>query len=226
MKMFKKLLYCMVIVLIGTVLFLLYIDKKVTIIVEKYIEDEVERLTTNIVSKSISNNITNKRDNSFIKIDKYNNEIKNIEYNIIEINRIKHEVLNDINKRLMDLENGKVDDVFFADRIIKGKFNKREKGVLYDVNLAAIRKSSLFGNIGPTIPIKLMFIGQTTTDIDVIYKNYGINNIIVQINLIVIVKEQIVMPVSSKRKTITIREPIYMNIIKGDIPNYYGADLK
>ena len=48
----------MIIVLIGTVLFLFYIDKKVTIIVEKYIEDEVERLTTNIVSKSISNNIT------------------------------------------------------------------------------------------------------------------------------------------------------------------------
>ena len=216
----------MIIVLIGTIIFLLYLDKKITVLVESYIEEEVERMTTNIISSAISKNIVNRKYKTFIEIDKTkDNEIKNIEYNILEINRIKTAITKDVHKRLIALENGEVEDTFLADRIIKGDFNKVRKGVLYDVNIGSIRKTSLFSNVGPVIPIKLVFIGQSKTDLDVLYKNYGINNIIVQINIIVKVKEQIVMPISSKRKTITVKEPISMNIIKGEIPKYFGTNL-
>ena len=101
------------------------------------------------------------------------------------------------------------------------RFNKIEKGIVLDVSLGNIYHSSLFANIGPTIPIKLVFSGQTNVDIDLKTKEYGINNIMVEIDAVVTVKEITTMPISSKQKTIKVRSPISIDIIKGNIPENY-----
>ena len=57
-------------------------------------------------------------------------------------------------------------------------------------------------------------------------KEYGINNVIVETYLVVTIKEQVIMPLSSKRKNIVIKEPLTIDIIQGSIPNYYNGYLK
>ena len=81
----------------------------------------------------------------------------------------------------------------------------------------------MFANIGPTIPIKLTFIGQVNTELDVKVREYGINNVIVEMDVIVSVCEQASMPLTSKKKDIIVKEPISIEIIKGEIPNYYNG---
>ena len=110
---------------------------------------------------------------------------------------------------------------FILDRYKTGKFKKMKNGIICDISLGTIRNSVLFANIGPTIPIKLSFLGQVNTDIDIKEKEYGINNILIKTYLIVRIKEQATMPISSKRKEIIIRKPISIDIIKGEIPKYY-----
>ena len=223
----KKLLVGILLVVLGVILFLFFVDIRLNKIIGEYINEEVERLTTNIISQAASQLMVGQDYKSFILIEKdKDGEIKNIEYQIDEINKIKRKANILIHKKILELENGDVSDKFFADRINTGKFKNKKNGILCDVSLGSVRDSTLFSNIGPTIPIKLLFIGQVESNVDVKFKDYGINNVIVQIDLIVSVKEQIVMPTSSKRKRITIRQPISINIIKGDVPSYYVGGVK
>ena len=79
----------------------------------------------------------------------------------------------------------------------------------------------MFSNIGPTIPIKLSFIGNTSVNIDIKTRDYGINNVIIEIYAIVDVSNQISLPISTKKFDYKIKEPIIIDVVKGDVPNYY-----
>ena len=69
----------------------------------------------------------------------------------------------------------------------------------------------------------MTFIGQVNTELDVKVREYGINNVIVEMDVIVSVCEQASMPLTSKKKDIIVKEPISIEIIKGEIPNYYNG---
>ena len=90
-----------------------------------------------------------------------------------------------------------------------------------DISIGSIRGSTLFANIGPTIPIKLLFSSGVNSNIDVDINEYGINNAIIKTYFNVEIREQITMPISSKRRKISIRKVIAVDIIKGKIPDYY-----
>ena len=98
-------------------------------------------------------------------------------------------------------------------------------GIVCELSLGSIRNSLLFANIGPTIPIKLVFLSQNNVDIDFETAEYGINNIIVKMYLKVTLHEQITMPISSKRKEIVVKEPLTVHIIKGEIPYLFDKRI-
>ena len=127
---------------------------------------------------------------------------------------------------MINLDNGNIDNYFISEKIKKSRFKKIKNGILCDVSIDSIQDFSLFANVSPTIPIKLMFNDQLNSDIDVDIKEYGINNVIIQVYLVIKIKEQIIMPLSSKRSNIVIREPISIDIIRGQLPEYYNNYLK
>lgn len=193
------------------------------IILKQYINIEVERLTNNIVNKSINEIMANNKYEKFLVIEKNNDVIENVSYNTSEINKLTNDVSNYIQKELLKLDDGYIDDFFISDRLKKGKFKNIKNGIICDVSLGSIKKSSVFANVGPTIPIKLVFMSQVKTDVDVKVKEYGINNIMIEVYLIVKVREVVSMPITSDSREIIVREPISIDIVRGNIPNYYGG---
>lgn len=190
--------------------FCLYvIDKRTNYILNKYVDVEVERLTTNIVNNTINEKLV---ENKIDKIDYYDTNKFNI---------LRKDITDSIEEKLINLDNGKIDKYFIFERIKNGRFKKIKNGYLCDISIGSMKNSVLFGNIGPSIPIKLVFASQINSKIDIDIKEYGINNVIVKTNLIVEIKEQINMPLTSKRKTIVIKEPLSIDIVQGKIPNYY-----
>ena len=201
-----------------------YISKKINKVLKPYIDVEVERLTNNIVLKSIHKSLNKKITSGEIK--KESIETNNIYYDTEKINKLKNQITDDVQKDLLNLNNGKLNNIFLNDKVKKSRFKRIKEGVICDVSIDSIQNISLFANVSPTIPIKLVFNDQLNSDIDVDIKEYGINNVIVQVYLKIIIKEQVIMPLSSKRKKIVIREPISIDIIKGEIPKYYNSYLK
>lgn len=218
----NKLLIILGLVLLATFFFILYIDKRVNAILDQYINIEVERLTGNIVNRAVS---------EVMSSEDYKNILQeglkdgHISYKTQSINRLTDKISLYVHDKLMNLEAGDIPDLFVVDRFRNGKFKKMDNGILCDISLGSVRNSSLFANVGPTIPIKLTFTGVVNAELDVKIKEYGINNVIVEMDVIVKVREHASMPLTSKRKDIVVKEPISIEIIKGEIPDYYNGVL-
>lgn len=192
-------------------------------IIDQYINMEVERLTNNIVSREVSRIMVESNHNSLLNIEKGNGVIENISYNTKEINLLTDKISKDVHKKLLNLEAGDVEESFLVDSTRGGRFKHIKDGILCDVSLGSVKGSTLFANIGPKIPIRLTFIGQVNTDVDVKVREYGINNVIIEVDVIVKVTEHASMPLTSKKKEIVVREPISIELIKGKIPDYYNG---
>ena len=143
-----------------------------------------------------------------------------------QINEIENRIDKRIQKELIDIDNGIIDDYFIPKRVKTGRFKKIRNGILCDISIGSIRGSTLFANIGPTIPIKLLFSSGMNSNIDIDVSEYGINNAIIKVYFNVDINEQITMPISSKRKKIHIKKVIAVDIINGEIPDYYTGLIK
>ncbi len=72
----------------------------------------------------------------------------------------------------------------------------------------------------------MSFIGQVESSLNTKIKDYGINYLAIEINILVVVEEQVVMPAMSQKEKLTIEAPITVKIIQGEIPNYYLSSLE
>ena len=106
-----------------------------------------------------------------------------------------------IDYELSNVEAGKIDSLFF-------------------------RKNNKYKNIkNGLISVRLSIIGEVTSSIDIKTKEYGINNVLVKVILNINIKERTSMPFTSNEQIIKISEPLTVDIIKGDIPEYYKTSL-
>lgn len=199
------------------------IDRRVNVILDQYIDIEVERLTANIVNRAVNEVMASGDYDSLLTVKNSGNEDERISYNAKSINKLTDYVSLYVYDELINLESGDLDEFHVVDRFRSGRFKNIKKGILCDISLGSIKNSSLFANIGPTIPIKLTFTGQINTELDVSTREYGINNVIVELNVIVKVQEQVTMPLTSEKKDVVVKEPISIEIIKGAIPSYYNG---
>ena len=195
-------------------------------VLKPFLSLEVERFTNNIVNKTIVEMDLSNHVDDYILIKKNGDRIENITYQTKEINRITNEVTKRIQDTIKDIDEGVIDDYFVSNKIKNGKFHKVRNGVFCEISLGTIRHSILFANVGPTIPIRLIFLGQVNTEVKIETKEYGMNNIMVEVILIVRVNEMISMPISSDKKEIVIKEPLSIEIIQGELPKYLYGSVK
>ncbi len=208
--------------LIITSFFLLkFIDTKISPMLYKYITMESERIVTAIVNSSVKS-LTNDISNDFLEITKSGEDVKYISYNTKKVNELLNSINEDISKRLIELEEGKTTNLLIASNLKTGSFKKIKHGILYEIPLGSLQNSTIFGNIGPTIPIKMSFIGEITSNFRTKVNNYGINNLVVESFIEVEVISQSTMPLSSKRKQVKVEVPLTTQIVEGNIPLYYG----
>ncbi|MBQ3306687.1 MAG: sporulation protein YunB [Bacilli bacterium] len=181
---------------------------------------------SHIVSRSMKR-LKNEKMDSLLVITRNNNRIEKISYDTSSMLNIKNKIIENIEKELNDIE--KISHEYYSSpnqEKSKNKFKNWKNGYICEVNINAIQGSTLFGNIGPSIPIKLSYMGYTYVDIDMDVEEYGINNVIVRINAIIKISNLITMPISTKVHEVVIKEPLSIEIINGDIPNYLIAGNK
>ena len=188
---------------------LFYIDKRLEKVLKEYIDVEVFNITNRVVNNIIlRNNFTGK----YLIIDENTN---NISYDTKVINEYVDLITKKIEEKIYNFD---MSGDFFNSKM---KYKDIHDGVIYNVMFSSIRKSTLFSSLGPSIPIKLKFIGNVKSKIKTEIREYGINNMLVNLILIVNVKMRISFPFTSNEQVITIEQPLSIDIIRGDVPNYY-----
>ena len=211
-----------IIVLISVSVYFTYLNKKVKETLINYVDIEVERVFTNIINRVLREN--NVKFNDYLI---YNKEDKNnISYDIDKVNEYTDYVSEKINEELYNLENEYIDNKCDYKYYDKNKYKYIRKGLLYEFSFNSINNNILFGNLGASIPIKISFLGSVNSSIEIVSKDYGINNIIIEAYLNISVKSYTTMPVGSNIKDVSTKELVFVDIINGNVPNYIISSVK
>lgn len=208
--------------LIISLLYLRYIDYRLNKVMGSYVVLEAERITSNVVRKVINDFSDKYSYEDFVSISRNKNgSIERIDYNS-NINSIRKKIANTVDSELYKMESGKYNNYDIYQYINSNNSYKYiRKGFLCEFSINALQNSTLFGNIGPSVPLRLSFIGYSLADIDINIREYGVNNALIEVNVIVNVNCAVSMPVNSKKVKLSVKEPIIMEIVSGDVPNYY-----
>ena len=153
-------------VFIMSFFYLLFLDKKMVKSLYPYVNNEVERLTNTIVHKAIRRKIVEKNYGNFL-VKSDNDEESYYSYNMYQINQFKEDVTDYIQDVLSHLDSANIEDTLLFGDLKVSRFPKIKNGILAENSISSLRGSTIFGNIGPTIPIRLYFVGQVSSEIDV-----------------------------------------------------------
>ncbi len=197
---------------------------KINSILYNYLNLEVERITSNVVDGSVNELLSKELDSDLFILNKNSkNEVEIIDYNTKKVNILLDKISNNIQKKLILLEDGKLNNFMVSDIFKGSKFHYIKNGVVCEIPMGSLSGNGFLANVGPIIPIKMSFLGQVNCNLKTKVTNYGINNLYVEIYLHVEIKERISMPKMSKDSVISIDAPLTIKIIQGAVPDYYGG---
>lgn len=225
MNKIKILFFILISTTIISVFLLSILGKRLSPILARYVNVEAKRFASNIINTSINDTIEEKITDDLFDLSKTEDgKIEILDYNTKKVNSILSSINTKIQKKLLNLEDGQIANMpissgFKVEKILKN-------GIVCKVPMGSLRKNSLFVNVGPSIPIKMVFIGQVESSLNTKIREYGINYLVVEINVNVVVEEQIIMPAMSKRETLNLEAPLTLKIIQGEIPNYYFGSIE
>lgn len=184
---------------------------------------EINKFSTIIVNKAISQVLEDKINpneifNNTISEDGY---IQAIDFNPIVVNQILSIATDVVQTNIKLLENGEllIDELSIKDS------SKLKKGIIAEVPLGSITKNALFSNLGPKIPIRLNYIGDVASNISTKITQYGINNALVEVGIKLELTAQVILPFMTEKKKMQYDIPVAIKIIQGIVPNYYGNGL-
>lgn len=205
-----------------------FISKKTNSSILNYASVEAKRFATLLINTSVSNVIDKKEVSNELLILTKNNtgQIQMIDFDIGKVNHLLQDTSIEIQKNILKLEDGDSSFLPVGNSLLGKSFKHVRNGIVCELKGGGILGNSLFSNTGPSIPIKLSFIGDVLTSIKTVVKSYGINNAYLEVDMSVKVEMRITMPLSTKDKKITKNIPIAMKVIQGIVPNYYNGILE
>ena len=197
-----------------------YYSVKMSPVVFTYAESEVKKLTTLIINKSITKQMSAGLDvDNLLNITRNSNgDIQMISYNSITVTKLLNSVTNLVQLNIKSIEEGNVDLLELPDIYDE---EKMKHGIVYEIPLGAVTDNFLLANLGYKIPVKFTLVGSTTTNLDTKITEYGINNALLEIFITIDVTTQINIPFVSKEVNMTTQVPIAIKLIQGIIPEYY-----
>ena len=224
----NMLLLTVIFVTISVYLFLNNINNKFTPILLENAELEIDKFSTIIVNKAISQVLEDKInvDEIFETIKNDDGIIQTIDFNPIIVNQILNIATTVVQNNLKLLEDGKLDAIGIYDMDLpEERLKDLEQGIIIRLPIGVLTDNTILSNLGPEIPVKLNYIGDVNSNITTKVTQYGINNAMIEIGVHLEMTAQIILPFVTERKKLHYDIPITIKIIQGSVPNYYGSGL-
>ncbi len=199
-----------------TIMFLVYLNKKVVPIVSKYSTNELKRIVSLLINDSISDSkIKEYNIEDYIIMTKNSSgDIVTIDFNSNLLNNSLWELSELINQRLYNLKNNQdIEEILY--------FHNND--LFYQVPYGVISGLPIVSMIGPKIPIKIDVIGNVITGIRTEVMDYGINNALIKMYLSVDIEMLVMLPFTSETITVNNEIPVLIKLVQGNVPSIYGG---
>lgn len=217
-------LYLITITIILAFLVIYYFQKQLGPGLIKCAEDEVNHLASQVMNNCISKYLSLTGEPKLLSIERNDNgEIKRIHYDTKILNNIRTEIIDMLEIDLENLVKGEFDKIGLNINKISDEYYERTKtGIIFTVSTGSITSNPLLSNLGPKIPLNLNVIGDSTSDITTNIKEYGLNNALIEISIVLKSTLVIHMPFLSKEVNIKNTIPLNIELLQGTLPNYYS----
>lgn len=216
MKTFKtkiknKIENLIILVVIITILFINYYNKRLSNNIIDVGSTKLEEITNYYVKKDIVPKNSNVNELLIINKNK-NDEILYVDIDTERANQIMLDVVTKIQNSINSME--------FEDKLLK-KYNDN---IYLEIPLS-FSHGGMISNLGPKIPVKLSFYEQVLASIDTEVNNYGINNAIVKIYLTIDLEQKIYVPFKQEKFTRQYRLLLSAKMINGTVPSFLGGTI-
>lgn len=221
MKFYKKLLILIIILAIGSIFLVNQISSKIKPNVAILANNEANKITNQIIISCIQQQIANQTQDLYTITSKADNEVKVLNINEKEVNKLLMLTLKEIRKIFIQLsdpinsmELRKELGLITDPKLIK-------KGYLFSIALFSLSNNMLLSGKGIKIPFKFMLLSNVSGHIESATKSYGLNNVQFELIVVIKLKYQVYMPITLEEQEIEIKYPLLIKLIQGEVPNYY-----
>jgi len=201
-----------------------YINLKVNPILLDYAELESRKIASIVINNAVNKNVTEnvEIEDLFLITKDANDEIKTIDFNPITVNKLLTKTTNSVQMNLKYIEQGKIELLDLAtNALIDYNKDKLKQGIIYEIPTGVIFGNSFLANIGPTIPVKFSLVGDIVSYVNTKITNYGINNALIEVNIVLELSEQVILPFVTNKIKIETTIPVALKLIQGSVPEYY-----
>lgn len=220
----KLIIVILILIILFVIMTLRFMNLKVNPVLFNYAELEARKLASIIINNAISKNVTQNIniDELFLITRDDAGDIKTIDFNPITVNKILTDTTNSVQVNLKYIEQGKVELLDLStNSLIDYDIDKLKQGVIYEIPSGVIFGNSFLTNIGPKVPVKLSLVGDIVSYINTKITDYGINNALIEVNIVLELSEQVILPFVSNKIKIETSIPVALKLIQGSVPEYY-----
>ena len=210
---------------IGVGLFLYRINLHFTPILLEMAELEIQKFSTIMINKAVAQVLEDKINTSdlFSTVKSDDGEIQTVDFNPIVVNQVLNLATTVVQNSLKLLEDGDLDSIGIYDMDFpEERLKNLEKGIIEKIPMGVLMNNALLSNLGPTIPIRLHYIGDVNSNITTKITQYGINNAMVEVGVHLEMTAQIILPFITDKMILTCDIPLAIKMIQGSVPSYYG----
>lgn len=153
----------------------------------------------------------------------FNTENQTFQFNMVYLNSITGQYVNDLEEVLLQIQEGHYQN---NSQSIYNKYLKKisdNKGIVASLPLGMITNNVFFENLGPHINVKYKTKSLVSSQIDKEVKSYGINHMLVTIDLTITVELQIIVPFQKNNYEKKYQIPLVFEIIEGEVPSWYQS---
>ena len=222
----KKLPIVFFAVIAAVVFMFYYVNARLTPIYIEYAAVQTEKIASHVINQAISDQISNVLDVNDV-IERVPTESSNsstVKFNTRIINRIVADVRNSIEESLEEVEKGNLAKLPLDENIKYDPLQMEEEGgVVFFVPLAQIANLPILGNLGPKIPIRFHILGDAQVNVVPNIEEFGINNAYVEVNVMVKVQVQIIIPLATESAVIEQKIPVAIGLVQGPVPSVFST---
>lgn len=189
-----------------------------------YAEVQTHKIAAHVISQAIQSRSESVLDANDVLLNLPNDssETVTLKVDTETINQVMAELHELVEEHLDRAESGDLEMLPQSDGI---QFDTEEMekhgGVVFFVPIGQVADIPLLGNLGPKIPIRFHIVGNVHADVDTKLKEFGINNVYMEVNMELTVNVQIIIPIATKQSTVVQQFPIAIGIIQGVVPQIY-----
>ncbi len=199
-------------------IFISYFSNKLSKNIVNITRLKIEEITKEYLNNTIKKYL-NLETNDYIKLNIVNNNIESVDIDNNKSNILLKNIIEDLENNSENIIKGNINDYYNLE-LLQGN-----NGIILHVPAGVMTNNALLANLGPKIPIKASFLNNIESNVDVTVSDYGINNALIKLYIIINLKIVIEMPTESEVSNISYKYLISSKLINGVVPDFIGSSI-